>query len=89
MPPIKAPMKAHASKQAPVASKPVASKAVQPSPETRPAAGSLAEREAVLGALVRHRQNVTQAAAAIGVSRVTFYRMLRRIQTDATPVLAP
>ena len=68
---------------------PVAPKAVPPSPEARPVAGSSAERDAVLGALVRHRQNITQAAAAIGVSRVTFYRMLRRIQTDAAPGLIP
>ncbi|MDR3505970.1 MAG: sigma-54 dependent transcriptional regulator [Acidocella sp.] len=40
--------------------------------------GSEQERSAVLQALARNRNNVTKAAAEIGVSRVTFYRMAKR-----------
>ncbi len=48
----------------------------------RPEPGSPAEREAILGALQESRHNVTRAATALGVSRVTFYRMLRRTQVE-------
>lgn len=44
----------------------------------RPEPGSPEEREAILSALRSNRHNVTRAATALGVSRVTFYRMLRR-----------
>lgn len=40
--------------------------------------GSLAERQAVMIALEENRFNITKASHALGVSRVTFYRMLRR-----------
>jgi len=40
--------------------------------------GSEQERHALLQALERNRNNVTRAAADIGVSRVTFYRMAKR-----------
>jgi len=48
----------------------------------RPEPGSPAEREAIVGALQESRHNVTRAATALGVSRVTFYRMLRRTQVE-------
>jgi DNA-binding NtrC family response regulator len=51
----------------------------------RPEPGSSAEREAILGALEVSRHNVTRAAEAIGVSRVTFYRMLRRTRINLPP----
>lgn len=51
----------------------------------RPEPGSSAEREAILGALEASRHNVTRAAEAIGVSRVTFYRMLRRTRINLPP----
>jgi transcriptional regulator with PAS, ATPase and Fis domain len=44
----------------------------------RPAPGSDKERDVVRQALERHRQNITKAAQELGVSRVTFYRMLKR-----------
>ena len=40
--------------------------------------GSEQERAALHQALARNRQNVTKAAADLGVSRVTFYRMVKR-----------
>jgi len=40
--------------------------------------GSELEREALRRALERHNHNVTRASAEMGVSRVTFYRMLKR-----------
>ena len=40
--------------------------------------GSEQEQHAVLQALERNRNNVTRAAADIGVSRMTFYRMSKR-----------
>ena len=40
--------------------------------------GSEQERLALLQAMQRNRNNVTKAAADIGVSRVTFYRMAKR-----------
>jgi len=53
--------------------------------DARPEPGSPAEREAILSALAESRNNVTRAAEAIGVSRVTFYRMLRRSRIDLPP----
>jgi len=41
-------------------------------------AGSDEEYRALMEALSRHHHNVTKAAAEMGVSRVTFYRMLKR-----------
>jgi DNA-binding NtrC family response regulator len=41
-------------------------------------AGSDEEYQALLQALSRHRHNITRAAMEMGVSRVTFYRMLKR-----------
>ncbi len=55
----------------------------------RPEPGSPAEREAIVGALQESRHNVTRAATALGVSRVTFYRMLRRTQVELPPQTKP
>ncbi len=44
----------------------------------RPPAGSIQEREALQQALIRNDHNVTKAAAELGVSRVTLYRMAKR-----------
>jgi transcriptional regulator of acetoin/glycerol metabolism len=44
----------------------------------RPAPSSEAEREMVTRALERSGFNITRTAQALNVSRVTFYRMLRR-----------
>ncbi len=44
----------------------------------RASAGSLEERQAVMNALQEHDFNITSASRALGVSRVTFYRMLER-----------
>lgn len=61
--------------------------AVQPRPPVQLAAarpprifrpGSDEEYQAFLHALARHRNNVTKAAAEMGVSRVTFYRKLKQ-----------
>ncbi|MDE2583090.1 MAG: sigma-54-dependent Fis family transcriptional regulator [Rhodospirillales bacterium] len=41
-------------------------------------AGSTEEREAVMASLQEHGFNITAASRALGVSRVTFYRMLQR-----------
>ena len=48
-------------------------------------------RDAVVAALREHGQNVTAAAAALGVSRVTFYRMLQRfdVALDRTETVYP
>ncbi len=51
----------------------------------RPEPGSPAERAAILNALEASRHNMTRAAEAIGVSRVTLYRMLRRTQIELPP----
>ncbi len=60
---------------------------IQPRPAARCAAvqaprgyraGSDEEYNAFMQALTRHRNNVTKAAAEMGVSRVTFYRKLKR-----------
>lgn len=48
------------------------------SPARRFQPGSEQERCAILQALARNHNNVTKAAADIGVSRVTFYRMAKR-----------
>jgi len=48
----------------------------------RPEPGSPAERTAILRALEASQHNMTRAAEAIGVSRVTLYRMLRRTQIE-------
>ena len=44
----------------------------------RPQPGSSAELNALLEVLTRTRFNITRAAAELSVSRVTFYRMLKR-----------
>ena len=44
----------------------------------RPKPGSDQEFKAIHEALIRNRENVTKAAADLGISRVTFYRMLKR-----------
>jgi DNA-binding NtrC family response regulator len=44
----------------------------------RPRPGSSAERQIIADALKENDNNVTHAARRLGVSRVTFYRMLRR-----------
>lgn len=44
--------------------------------------GSEQERAQIHEALVRNHQNVTRAAADLGVSRVTFYRMVKRLGED-------
>ena len=38
-----------------------------------------AEREAIANALRRNRKNVTQAARELGVSRMTLYRLMERL----------
>jgi len=48
----------------------------------RPPAGSEAERTAVMRLLQEHRFSITSASRALGVSRVTFYRMLKRNQIE-------
>jgi transcriptional regulator with PAS, ATPase and Fis domain len=45
---------------------------------TRASAGSPQERQAVVAALEEHGFNITAASRVLGVSRVTFYRMLHR-----------
>jgi transcriptional regulator with PAS, ATPase and Fis domain len=47
-------------------------------PAVAPKPGSEQERAALLGALERTDENITSAAEAMNVSRVTLYRMLRR-----------
>ena len=47
-----------------------------PAPAAKP--GSPDERAALLATLERMGENVTSTADALGVSRVTLYRMLRR-----------
>lgn len=49
-------------------------------PKLRP--GSEQERAALRQALARNRQNITKAAADLGVSRVTLYRMVKRNGRD-------
>jgi DNA-binding NtrC family response regulator len=49
---------------------------------SRPRPGSELERTALLQALARNRQNITKAAADLGVSRVTLYRMMKRYGRD-------
>ena len=44
----------------------------------RPPAGSEAERTTVMRLLHEHHFNITNASRALGVSRVTFYRILKR-----------
>ena len=44
----------------------------------RASAGSADEREAVMTALQENKFNITSASRALGISRVTFYRMLER-----------
>jgi DNA-binding NtrC family response regulator len=51
--------------------------------------GSDAERLALLQALARHNYNVTKAAADIGVSRVTLYRMAKRHAATLHPPERP
>ncbi len=53
--------------------------------DARPEPGSPAERTAILHALEASRHNMTRTAEAIGVSRVTLYRMLRRTQIELPP----
>ncbi len=55
----------------------------------RPEPGSPAERTAVLSALEASQHNMTRTAEAIGVSRVTLYRMLRRTQIQLLPHARP
>jgi transcriptional regulator with PAS, ATPase and Fis domain len=45
---------------------------------TRPQPGSDDERHALVDALARTRENITETAKGLGVSRVTLYRMLHR-----------
>ena len=47
-------------------------------PTQRLRAGSIQERNALQQALARNHHNVTKAAAELGVSRVTLYRMAKR-----------
>ncbi len=58
-----------------------------PSPlrPSRPPAASAEEREMVLQTLLAHRSNITHAARTLGVSRVTFYRMLKRNGIEPAP----
>jgi len=49
-----------------------------PEPATLPEVRARAEEAAVRRALARHSHNVNAAARALGVSRVTLYRMLDR-----------
>lgn len=51
----------------------------------RPEPGSAAERAMILRVLEANRHNMTRAAQAIGVSRVTLYRMLRRTRIELPP----
>ena len=51
---------------------------VDASPAVMPRPGSPEERAVLLAALERLNENVTATADALGVSRVTLYRMLRR-----------
>lgn len=43
------------------------------------------ERDAVLRALERNRQNMSAAARDLGISRVTLYRMLQRLDIERPP----
>lgn len=45
------------------------------------------ERVAIIAALREHRSNKLRAAAALGMSRSTFYRRLRQLGLDATQLL--
>ncbi|MBP0466181.1 sigma-54-dependent Fis family transcriptional regulator [Roseomonas sp. PWR1] len=49
-----------------------------PAAPMRPAPGSAEERQQVLDALEASQRQVSQAARRLGVSRVTFYRMIER-----------
>jgi transcriptional regulator with PAS, ATPase and Fis domain len=49
-----------------------------PPPSARPIPGSEDERLALVDALARARENITETARGLGVSRVTLYRMLHR-----------
>ena len=49
-----------------------------PAPSARPVPGSEDERLALIDALARARENITETARGLGVSRVTLYRMLHR-----------
>lgn len=49
-----------------------------PLPSARPQPGSEGERLALMDALARTGENITETAKGLGVSRVTLYRMLRR-----------
>ena len=43
-----------------------------------------AEREAIMNALRRNRKNVTQAARELGISRMTLYRLMERLDFART-----
>ena len=47
-------------------------------PSARPQPGSEDERRALIDALARAQENITETARGLGVSRVTLYRMLHR-----------
>ena len=49
-----------------------------PAASARPQPGSEDERVALVDALARARENITETARGLGVSRVTLYRMLHR-----------
>jgi transcriptional regulator with PAS, ATPase and Fis domain len=49
-----------------------------PAASARPVPGSEDERLALIDALTRARENITETARGLGVSRVTLYRMLHR-----------
>jgi transcriptional regulator with PAS, ATPase and Fis domain len=49
-----------------------------PAPSARPQPGSEDERAALVDALARAHENITETARGLGVSRVTLYRMLHR-----------
>jgi len=51
-------------------------------PETLPQAKDALEREFVERALIRHKGNISKAADAIGVTRVTFYDLLKKHEID-------
>lgn len=57
--------------------------------DARPRPGSPDERDAILAALRDCRHNVTRAAGALGVSRVTLYRMMRRTGIELPPPARP
>ena len=50
----------------------------------RPPAASAEERAVVMRTLQEHRFSITNASRALGVSRVTFYRMLKRNRIELT-----